>query len=210
MDTNLLAYGFLLITVVICWASSSLVGMTALALSTLVGLVLHRIEPMGLVWIVLSGISISVTSNPAFPRWWRWTAMSIFLFMGVQLLRATRNGCAASARVAAGHLAPGGVMRPVADLFAACERRTARECGPGRSVVRGPMPKIVRLHHRPDRIRRTAPAIQSARLRTTPNRSEAFLGLADRTRRAYRQAHERGHGPLAATSPEMPAPAACS
>jgi uncharacterized protein len=85
MDTNLLPYFFLLITVVICWASSFLVGMIALALSTLVGLVLHRIEPTGLVWIVLAGINIWVTSNPAFPRWYRWTAMIIFLFMGVAL-----------------------------------------------------------------------------------------------------------------------------
>ena len=85
MDTNLLPYFFLLITVVICWASSFLVGMIALAVSTLVGLVLHRVEPMGLVWIVLAGITIWIASTPAFPRWRRWTAMGIFLFMGVAL-----------------------------------------------------------------------------------------------------------------------------
>jgi CAAX protease family protein len=85
MDTNLLPYFFLLITVVICWASSFLIGMIALALSTLVGLVLHRVEPMGLVWIVLAGITIWIASTPAFPRWRRWTAMGIFLFMGVAL-----------------------------------------------------------------------------------------------------------------------------
>jgi hypothetical protein len=70
MDTSLLPYFFLLITVVICWASSFLVGMIAPALSTLIGLVLHRIEPMGLVWIVLAGINIWIASNPAFSRWW--------------------------------------------------------------------------------------------------------------------------------------------
>jgi len=85
MDTNLLPYFFLLITVVICLASSFLVGMIALAVSTLVGLVLHRVEPMGLVWIVLAGITIWIASTPAFPRWRRWTAMGIFLFMGIAL-----------------------------------------------------------------------------------------------------------------------------
>jgi len=85
MDTNLLTYFFLLITVVICWASSFRVGMIALALSSLVGLVLHRIQPMGLLWIVLAGINIWITSIPAFSRWLRWTAMGIFLFMGIAL-----------------------------------------------------------------------------------------------------------------------------
>src|SRR3977135_2476195 len=85
MDTNLLTYFFLLITVMICWASSILVGMIALALSSLVGLVLHRIQPIGLLWIVLAGINIWITSNPAFSRWLRWTAMGIFLFMGIAL-----------------------------------------------------------------------------------------------------------------------------
>jgi len=36
----------------ICWASSFLVGMIALALSSLVVLSLHRIQPIGLLWIV--------------------------------------------------------------------------------------------------------------------------------------------------------------
>jgi len=87
MDTNLLTYFFLLITVMICWASSFpfLVGMIALALSSLVGLVLHRIQPIGLLWIVLAGINIWITSNPAFSRWLRWAAMGIFLLMGIAL-----------------------------------------------------------------------------------------------------------------------------
>ena len=85
MDTNLLTYFFLLITVMICWASSFLVGMIALALSSLVGLVLHRIQPIGLLWIVLAGFNIWITSNPAFSRWLRWAAMGIFLLMGIAL-----------------------------------------------------------------------------------------------------------------------------
>jgi membrane protease YdiL (CAAX protease family) len=85
MDTNLLTYFLLLITVVLCWASSRLVGMTALALSSLIGLLLHRIEPIGLIWILSAGISIWITSDLAFPRWLRWMAMGIFLFMAIAL-----------------------------------------------------------------------------------------------------------------------------
>ena len=85
MDTNLLTYFFLLITVMICWASSFPVGLIALAFSSLVGLVLHRIQPIGILWIVLAGINIWITSNPAFSRWLRWAAMGIFLLMGIAL-----------------------------------------------------------------------------------------------------------------------------
>ena len=85
MDTNLLTYFFLLITVVLCWASSLLVGLIVLALSSLVGLLLHRIEPIGLIWILLAGISIWITSDLAFPRWLRWMAMGLFLFMAIAL-----------------------------------------------------------------------------------------------------------------------------
>jgi CAAX protease family protein len=85
MDINLLTYFFLLITIMICWASSILVGMIALAVSSLVGLVLHRIQPIGLLWIVLAGINIWITSNPDFSRWLRWAAMGIFLLMGIAL-----------------------------------------------------------------------------------------------------------------------------
>jgi uncharacterized protein len=85
MDTNLLTYFFLLITVLICWTSSFLVGLIALALSSLVGLLLHRIQPIGLICILLAGINIWIASDPAFSRWLRWTAMGIFLFMAIAL-----------------------------------------------------------------------------------------------------------------------------
>jgi uncharacterized protein len=85
MDTNLLTYFFLLITVVICWTSSFLFGLIALAISSLVGLLLHRIQPIGLIWILLSGINIWIASVPHFSRWLRWTAMGIFLFMAIAL-----------------------------------------------------------------------------------------------------------------------------
>jgi hypothetical protein len=64
MDTNLLTYFFLLMTVLICWASSFRVGMIALALSSLVGLVLHRIQPIGSLWIVLARMNIWIASFP--------------------------------------------------------------------------------------------------------------------------------------------------
>jgi membrane protease YdiL (CAAX protease family) len=85
MDTNLLTYFFLLITVLICWTSSFLVGLIALALSSLAGLLLHRIQPIGLIWILLAGINIWIASDAAFSRWLRWTAMGIFLFMAIAL-----------------------------------------------------------------------------------------------------------------------------
>lgn len=85
MDTNLLTYFFLLITVLICWTSSFLVGLIALALSSLVGLLLHRIQPIGLIWILLAGINIWIASDAAFSRWLRWTAMGLFLFMAIAL-----------------------------------------------------------------------------------------------------------------------------
>jgi uncharacterized protein len=72
-------------TVVLCLGFSFRVGMIALALSSFVGLVLHRIQPIGLLWIVLAGINIWITSTPAFSRWLRWTAMGILLFIGIAL-----------------------------------------------------------------------------------------------------------------------------
>jgi hypothetical protein len=88
MDTNLLTYVFLLMTVVICWTSSFLVGLIALALSSTVGLFLHRIQSIGLIWILLAGVSIWIASNPSnptFSRWLRWMGMGTFLFMAIAL-----------------------------------------------------------------------------------------------------------------------------
>ena len=88
MDTNLLTYVFLLMTVVICWTSSFLVGLIALALSSLVGVFLHRIQSIGLIWILLAGVSIWIASNPSnptFSRWLRWMAMGAFVFMAIAL-----------------------------------------------------------------------------------------------------------------------------
>ena len=85
MDISILIYVFLLFTVAICWRCSLRLGLIALTASTVAGLVLQRIQPLGLLWILLAGFSIWSATNPSLSKWLRWTSMSIFLLMSIAL-----------------------------------------------------------------------------------------------------------------------------
>ena len=80
-----MTYIFILFTVAICWRCSLRLGLIALTASTVAGLVLQRIQPLGLLWILLAGFSIWSATNPSLSKWLRWTSMSIFLLMSIAL-----------------------------------------------------------------------------------------------------------------------------
>ena len=85
VDSNLLTYFVLLLAVFVCWKSSFRAGLIAITVSSIAGLIFGRIQLIGLLWILLCGLTIWSAVNPSLSKWVRWLSMGIFLVIGVAM-----------------------------------------------------------------------------------------------------------------------------
>ena len=60
-------------------------GLTYILLATIAGLIFGRIQLIGLLWILLCGLTIWSAVNPSLSKWVRWLSMGIFLVIGVAM-----------------------------------------------------------------------------------------------------------------------------
>jgi uncharacterized protein len=74
MLEDFLPYFLLLITTFICWLSSTAYGLTSLCISVVVGLAVGRLQPIALIWIFGSGLSLWTANRSKLSRPARWAA----------------------------------------------------------------------------------------------------------------------------------------
>jgi membrane protease YdiL (CAAX protease family) len=85
VDSDLVTYFLLFLAVLVCWTASFRAGLIAIAASSIAGFMFGRIQLIGLLWILLSGLTIWNAVNPSFSKWVRWLSMSIFFVIGVAM-----------------------------------------------------------------------------------------------------------------------------
>jgi len=85
IDSNYLPYFFLLLTVIGCWVFPTRFGFVLFCISTAIALLFHRVEPLGLFWFVLSGLSLWTATRLSLRSWSRSIAFAIFLFFAIAL-----------------------------------------------------------------------------------------------------------------------------
>ena len=85
IDSNYLPYFFLLLTVIGCWVFPARFALILFCVSTATALFFHRVEPLGLVWLFVSGLSLWTATRFPLRSLSRSIAFAIFLFFAIAL-----------------------------------------------------------------------------------------------------------------------------
>ncbi|MBX7231668.1 MAG: CPBP family intramembrane metalloprotease [Bdellovibrionales bacterium] len=85
IDLNFFPYLFLLISVIACGTTPARVAWILFGIASVVALLLQRIQPLGLAWLLMSGLSLWATTHVSLQIWLRWIGCAAFLILAIAM-----------------------------------------------------------------------------------------------------------------------------